>query len=510
MTIKLGDAPAFGRDFLSVRHADGTHVHFTRQERAILMRLVEKPGRLLPRDLLVAAITDGNEPVGDRHVDFLINQLRRKLRDDARAPRFIRTQYGEGYVWIGTLGAPEPEMTKIVRRGPVYGEHLPGAVELVDGLVFALERRLDHGAFRSGSTFILEASMHDRSGSLQAAVVLRQTQGGAIIDTFRVPAAAGRDEAALAETLDAMARAIWSHTALPRPLDRTSPSAPPPWVDLFESALLMDGDLLTWKSNAARLQAMLAEDPSNAAVEVMRGLNLYTWLIQSFYDPSGATIGEAQWREVEDEIETIALSHLPRFEDQPIMQLAAAKLLLFVHRGYLHLSRRIADDLLSSSSAHAAAFALAGEAAGFAGDTEQASELLARAVELSEPGSPFHVYLLVVEAIAVFAANDTACFQRVCHRMREVAPDAYATVQAFCVLPGAETTPFFVHGIARDSDRASEALRFLWNVSGRRFALRGHRRNFMRPLASALVQPFGVTVIPAEVDIGTGLRAELG
>lgn len=121
----------FGRDMVSVTHADGALLHFTRQERALLIRLVDNAGRLLPRDVLVAAVSsEGAEPASDRHVDFLINQLRRKLRDDARSPRFIRTQYGEGYTWIGKA-APRDGKPSLLHLGSVYGEHLAGATAMI-------------------------------------------------------------------------------------------------------------------------------------------------------------------------------------------------------------------------------------------------------------------------------------------------------------------------------------------------------------------------------------------
>ena len=509
---------AFGRDLISVTHADGTQLHFTRQERALLIRLVKTPGRLLRRGVLAEAVNGvGEDPVSERQIDYLVTQLCRKLRDNARSPRFIRTQYGEGYVWVGNASLPVDGPPSLLRLGPIYGGDVPGGRTLIDGLAAAIAERLGPGKLAprgepgggGKGTYTLEASLHDNGQLLQAALVLRDGGTSAILDIFRLATGTGDDAAALAATADAVAHSIWSSAALPTPAARMAPSEPPPWVRLFEAALMMDGDILTWKSNAERLKTILASEPGNMAMEVMRGLNLYTGLIQSFYDPSGQIVGAAQWRAVEDEIETIALAALPRFDDQPIMQLAVAKLLLFVNRGYLHLAQRMADDLLSSSSAHAAAFALAGEAAGFAGDIERGVVLLERALELSEIGSQFHVYLLVVEAIAIFAGNDRAAFERICNLTRAVSPDAYETLRAFCALPGFEQSPLFVHVIARDAERAKEAVRFLWNVTGRRFARRDHRRNFMRPITAALVQRFGPDIIPDEVDLGTGLRAEL-
>jgi DNA-binding winged helix-turn-helix (wHTH) protein len=507
---------ALARDLVSVTHPDGTQLHFTRQERALLIRLINTPGRLLRRPLLAEAVNGlGEDPVSERHVDYLINQLRRKLRDNARSPRFIQTQYGEGYLWIGDVRRRIEEEPALLRIGPIFGGQLPEGLALVDRLAAAVAARLEPGKMAARdqaprghkSNFALEASLYDGGQRLQAALVLRDERTSAILATYRITSAA--DDATIATTADAVTRAMWSSTALPSPASHMPPSEPPPWVRLFEAALLMDGDLLTWKSNGERLKAILANEPDNAVMEVMRGLNLYTWLIQSFYDPSGEIVGQAQWKAVEDEIENIALDALARFDDQPIMQLAAAKLLLFVSRGYLHMVCRIADDLLERTSAHAAAFALAGEAHGFAGDIERGTALLERALELSEVGSHFHVYLLVVEATAIFAGSDRAGFDRICDLTRTVAPEAYETLRAFCALPGFEQSPLFGHVLARDATRAAEALRFLWNVSGRRFARRDHRRNFMRPMTAAMVERYGPDVIPDEVDFGTGLRTEL-
>ena len=45
---------------------------------------------------------------GERNIDFLVNRLRKRLGDNARKPRFIATQYGEGYVWLAAPVRQEP------------------------------------------------------------------------------------------------------------------------------------------------------------------------------------------------------------------------------------------------------------------------------------------------------------------------------------------------------------------------------------------------------------------
>ncbi len=510
---------SFTRDLLSARRADGEAIVFTRQERTILLRLIGSPGRLLRREVLMGAIAgDGLEPGNDRHIDFLISQLRRKLGDSARAPRFIRTQYGEGYVWIGDVPPAETNATSpLLGIGPLYGGHLPGADALIGGLTAALSERLgaariavSGGGSAARPNYSLEASIYDDRSGLSAAMVLRDSRTSAAIGSYRLAAAPGQSGSAVSDMADRIARGIWSSSALHDPAAPLGPREPPPWVRLFEAGLLMTGDLQTWRGNLAKLEGLLAQHPGDASLEVMRGLNLYTWLIQSLYDPSGALISQEKWRSIEDQIEIIALYALPHLGDQPMMQLAVAKLLLFINRGYVHLGTRIADDILANSNVHAAAFAVAGEAAGLTGDFKRAIDLLERGVELSEPGSYFQIYLLVIEATMLLAANETSQLIRLTQLMHNVSTSAHETLTTFCALPGYDETKTFHTFVARDAQCASDALRFHFNVSSRRFLLRRHRRNAIRPLATALVQRFGLDIIPEEVDLATGIRAEIG
>ena len=64
----------------------------------ILRVLVERPNRVLSRDQLLE-FTQGREASPfDRAIDVQIGRLRRKLGDDAREPRLIKTVRNEGYV----------------------------------------------------------------------------------------------------------------------------------------------------------------------------------------------------------------------------------------------------------------------------------------------------------------------------------------------------------------------------------------------------------------------------
>jgi two-component system OmpR family response regulator len=73
-------------------------VDLTGLEFDILVALARRPGRVVPRDALLEQAGRGDVTVSDRTVDVHVSHLRRKLGDDPRAPRLIKTVRGVGYV----------------------------------------------------------------------------------------------------------------------------------------------------------------------------------------------------------------------------------------------------------------------------------------------------------------------------------------------------------------------------------------------------------------------------
>lgn len=75
----------------------GEIVELTRSEFEVLAMMAAHPGRVYSRLQLLEA-TSGDAYEGyERTVDAHIKNIRRKLRDDPKAPRFIRTVIGVGY-----------------------------------------------------------------------------------------------------------------------------------------------------------------------------------------------------------------------------------------------------------------------------------------------------------------------------------------------------------------------------------------------------------------------------
>jgi DNA-binding response OmpR family regulator len=66
----------------------------------LLASLARARGRVKSREQLLDEVRERNYDVYDRSIDVHISALRRKLGDDPREPRFIRTVRGAGYMLI--------------------------------------------------------------------------------------------------------------------------------------------------------------------------------------------------------------------------------------------------------------------------------------------------------------------------------------------------------------------------------------------------------------------------
>lgn len=70
----------------------------TALEFAILAALMKSKGRVKTRERLIEEVSVRRFDIFDRSIDVHVSSLRKKLGDDARQPRFIRTIRGVGYM----------------------------------------------------------------------------------------------------------------------------------------------------------------------------------------------------------------------------------------------------------------------------------------------------------------------------------------------------------------------------------------------------------------------------
>lgn len=84
---------------------DGAELALTAKAVAVLEYLMLHPDEVLSRERLLDAVWGWDYPAATRAVDTRIAELRRLLHDDADSPRFIETLIGQGYRFVGRVGA---------------------------------------------------------------------------------------------------------------------------------------------------------------------------------------------------------------------------------------------------------------------------------------------------------------------------------------------------------------------------------------------------------------------
>jgi DNA-binding response OmpR family regulator len=93
----------FDLDHRTLTSADGEDVMLTTYEFELLSVLATRPGRPLSREQMLELIAHRHWDPDNRSIDVLVGKLRKKLGDDARSPRLIKTVRGLGYVFTGDI-----------------------------------------------------------------------------------------------------------------------------------------------------------------------------------------------------------------------------------------------------------------------------------------------------------------------------------------------------------------------------------------------------------------------
>lgn len=81
---------------------DGTSVGLTPNEFKIVSAMAQHPNKTFTREELLDALSGGDFTGFDRVIDTHIKNIRQKLEDDSRNPKYILTVFGVGYKFGGT------------------------------------------------------------------------------------------------------------------------------------------------------------------------------------------------------------------------------------------------------------------------------------------------------------------------------------------------------------------------------------------------------------------------
>ncbi len=103
MAQPIQDERAFGPFVLDVESrrltCKGEEVPLTTGEFTLLSIFTAHPNQVLTRDRLLQLLKGYEHQPFDRSIDVRITRLRRKIETDATAPIYIRTVWGEGYLF---------------------------------------------------------------------------------------------------------------------------------------------------------------------------------------------------------------------------------------------------------------------------------------------------------------------------------------------------------------------------------------------------------------------------
>lgn len=459
--MRFGDL-TFDERFRYATDGQGREIPFTPTESAALALLVGHAGAILPRQRLLDATQRGDADALERSVDLLINRLRAKLGDSARAPRYIATRYGEGYRWIAAAvtaaaaaagpAAPASADAVYVAIGPAAGparlREDPSVRAFLAALAGALrdllpsERgvSLEAGAQAlAAAAFRVEIGLRQDDAGIHCAVALRASAGGRALRADRL-VIRPRDPRGPSPNLDpnpnpdpgpdpdpdldpdldraAAACAASIKSEIWRSLARTQdghagPTDEPFELRLHRAAVLLSRTPQGWLDSVEELEKLRAEHPDDPQTALMWASHLYARLVLDLSsDPA----------ELEPRIEAHVFQALPHIRDNPMQMLAAAKLLCFVGRGHLDLAQSLAEEAFAQGTAYASAFAVLGQLKLNRGRLAEAVEDFDQGIELAEPGSEFQVFLLVLKCTTLLAMGDRAASEAANRRLYETKP----------------------------------------------------------------------------------------
>lgn len=83
-----------------MNHVD---LHLSSYEYALLKVFIENPQVVLSRDQLLDKLKGLEWEAENRSVDVAISRLRQKLKDSAKSPKYLKTAWGDGYIYIAPV-----------------------------------------------------------------------------------------------------------------------------------------------------------------------------------------------------------------------------------------------------------------------------------------------------------------------------------------------------------------------------------------------------------------------
>jgi DNA-binding winged helix-turn-helix (wHTH) protein len=493
-------ALTFDPEHSSAQRDDGLTVRFTRSERLVLKSMMANPGRLMTRNQLLDAVSETGSDKNDRSIDFIITRLRTKLNDDAANPRYIATRYGEGYSWTAKLREPaRPAEGAWLVLGPVrkLGK-LPSLSVAADTFLTHLKSALAvrFGPDRSIAIdpdcppiarfpadpprYTIELTFVPIDGDqIHCVASINEFATGKLIQIHRT-AIAPADK--VDEAANLIATAIWGD-------DIHEPRHPQPMVvSLSKAGLNLTGDHTNWTENDTRLRALLASSPDDPVLRLLYATNL-----QSRHVIAGPTffLGPFDIEAASREVEAIVTAVLPEIQDDPVHAMSAARLLFFLGPAYRPLAIELAERAHREGTSIAASYGTVGQMRACLGDIDAGIEAYDIALGMTEPGSQYDLFLLVLKAQAQLAADLRDDLSLTLATLYSRRPDIAFFMEVFCSPPGNPSPTAQMALSGTPAEMATALLRYVYHSCTNSFVQPDHRRNTIDAGLRLYVDRFG-------------------
>jgi DNA-binding winged helix-turn-helix (wHTH) protein/tetratricopeptide (TPR) repeat protein len=496
-------------------------IQFTRNERALLLAFTQNPRRLMTRSRLLDEIAAVDSESSDRNIDFLVNRLRTKLGDSARAPKYIATQYGEGYVWVATqpteaplhgflaigLAHSSPEQS----GGEAATTLLPRlrdqiAAELDPGQEVIALQHLPRAGFER-VRYVLQISFATQDAAANCSASLRETSSKRIVKAFRLDLDPANDKTLTLEiervakgVVDALRQLlVEASTGLGAPADEALD------VRLRRASTLLSSSNPAWLQKGEFLSQERLRDPSDADIALQWCLHLFARMVTENPFKSMEVVDR---NNLETEIETTVLEFLPVIEASPLLMLAAAKLLFFINRGHLDLAEDIAERAFVRTADFAAALPVIGQLRQARGNYGEAIAFFDRGIDMADPDSGFLLHMQVLKCIALLAAGDSAGLQAAAtfsYSSPYSIPEISLALNLMLTPVDQDLSTDVSKALqAAGPHGASRAIEYAFHTSARQMTSQGARANILGRLIGHARRQHGRGIVPDIVLRNTG------
>lgn len=517
----IGDL-AFDASCVFAETPSGERIKFSRLERALLRRFHACPGILLSRNQLLDCIDQVDGGGVDRNVDYLLSRLRRKLGDSARTPKYIATQYGEGYMWVAKShpNAPHKNREIYLSIGPIYGRTQAGnEAEPGGDVIVALQQALQVilGADRivepmpqpdvgsasdalchANASYSLEVSFLSLEGASIFSLIVLNRKTGQIFASFRENISDEMGQRLLPGAVERLAEriknSIWDARIF-RADEQVALKSDPLVVGLYKASMMFEPGIGNLADVEERLRSALQQDPNNHHAAVLLANMLQTKRLGGEFSDFSVYTNSL---EKEKETELLLLKHLPGIQNDALYLAAAAERLDDL--GHTELAESLAERALDIGPSFAACYMVIGRIRAHQGYIEEGISYYEHSLQIAEKDSAFYMMILTMRCMAYKAVADQDKVLELAPYIvdREEDPFKKAALQLyfFSDIP-AHFSPDLAKMLSTlPVDTARNLILVCYFVAARAFRLVQHRENHLRGCIDFFVEQHGPAVVP--------------